>query len=152
MTRSIFLIICVLALVWETSAAPRTKRSEDVKTSNNEVTNTTGTLKDAKADKEGITKAVKSTQNNNSNAIEKSNNGDEEQNEKADKRQYIPGCSNIIPGYTNTNYMYPCNTDGSLTDTANLINEQNMPVRLLRINNLTIKDGVIRKSSIIEGK
>lgn len=115
----------------------------DVKTSTIQKT-IVGTVKDSKSGKEGITK-VNYTQNKNSGEVGTSKTSAKVRDEKADKRQYIPG-------YTTQDYVYPYNAAGTLMNTANFINEENTPVHVLQIKDLTIKDGVIRNSNILEGK
>ena len=146
------MVICVVVLVCAAAAAPRHRRrkaqevegsSKDVEGSSNDENKEKD--KDTKRKKEGITK-VKYTQKKSNDAIENTKNSGKEADDKADKRQYIPG-------YTQENYMnYPYNTGGMLSDTANFANEENTPVQILQIKDLTIKDGVIKKSNVIEGK
>lgn len=153
------MVLCVVVLIAEATAVPRHRArrlqdvegsSQDVEGSNQDVEGSSNDEnkkndKDIKPIKEGITK-IKDTQKKSNDASENAKNSGKEKDDKADKRQYIPG-------YTQENDMtYPYNAGGMLMDTANFINEENTPVQILQIKDLTIKDGVIRKSNVIEGK
>ena len=73
---------------------------------------------------------------------------DKEHKKKATKKQYVP----MYPSYDSTTYpssdaatMYPS------SDTASVICEDNRPVELVQIRDLSIVNGVIKKSDIVQG-
>lgn len=70
-----------------------------------------------------------------------------EHSEKADKKQYIP----MYPSYDSTTYPSSNAATYPSSDSASVMCEDNRPVKVVQIRNLSISEGVIKSSDIVEG-